>query len=73
MSTLGEESFIQSPEAASTYNAADTMPSIMEDNGTPSDTVDFTTNDTTHTTTDAHASSHADSAAVAMCVLLARV
>ena len=70
MSTLGEESLIQSPGAASTYNVEDTTPSIMEDNGTPSDNVEVTINDTTQTNTDAHTSSHAESVAGAMCVYL---
>ena len=72
MSVLGEQSIVDPPDATTSYLAASAMPSIMEDNGTPSTSVDLTMNDTTNTTTDALASSHTGSAAGAMYVIPAR-
>ena len=69
MSVLGEQSIVNSPDTATSYNAASAMPSIMEDNGTPSASVDQSMNDTTNTATGAFASSHTESAAGAMYVL----
>ena len=72
MSVLGEQSIVNSPDTATSYLAASAMPSIMEDNGTPSTSVDQSMNDTTNTATDALASSHTGSLAGAMYVIPAR-
>ena len=69
MSVLGEQSIVNSPDTATSYLAASAMPSIMEDNGTPSTSVDQSMNDTTNTATDALAASHTESAAGAMYVI----